>query len=185
MGGEPASRHTAPPRWSPNLRWRRVFPGEEHQPRVLRRWLASLLPECPARDDVTCVASELGANAIRHTASGRGGWFAAEITWYGTMVRVAVADAGAPSGPCLVDDPGSENGRGLIVVRGLSVGSGVCGDHRGRLVWADIPSLDALASSQLRHLHASRVDLLAGIPAPPAGPPAGCPAVPGPGTPSR
>ena len=139
MSGEPAPQRVAPPARSPELRWRRVFPGEERQLGILRRWVASLLPECPARDDVTCVASELGANAIRHTASGRGGWFAAEITWHATVVRVTIADSGAPSGPRLVDDPASENGRGLIVVRGLSVRSGVCGDHRGRLLWADIP----------------------------------------------
>ena len=33
------------------LRWRRAFPGEERQLSLLRRWIASLLPECPARDD--------------------------------------------------------------------------------------------------------------------------------------
>ena len=80
--------------WAPGsgLRWRRVFPGEGSQLGVLRRWLASLLPQCPARDDVTLVASELGTNAIVHTASGRGGWFAVEITWHRAVVRVAVAD---------------------------------------------------------------------------------------------
>jgi hypothetical protein len=35
---------------------------------MLRRWLESVLPDRPARDDVACVATELGSNAIRHTA---------------------------------------------------------------------------------------------------------------------
>lgn len=144
MGGEPVRVPAADADWqprarSPELRWRRVFPGEERQLGLLRRWLGSLLPQCPARDDVTCVVSELAANAIRHTASRRSGWFAVEVTWYGPVVRIAVADSGAPTGPRVVDDPDCENGRGLLVVRGLSVRSGVCGDHRGRLVWADIP----------------------------------------------
>ena len=121
------------------LRWRRVFPGEERQLGVLRRWLASLLPDCPARDDVACVASELGSNAVRHTASGREGWFAVEITFHRSVVRVAVADCGAPAGPRVIDDPAGEHGRGLLVVKGLSARTGVCGDHRGRLVWADVP----------------------------------------------
>ena len=129
--GEPA----AP---GPGLRWRRVFPGEGSQLGVLRRWLASLLPDCPARDDVASVATELGSNALVHTASGRGGSFAAEITWHQAVVRVAVADCGAPGGPRVIDDPAGEHGRGLLVVRGLSVRTGVCGDHRGRLVWADV-----------------------------------------------
>jgi hypothetical protein len=125
------------------LRWRRVFPGEEQQLGVLRRWLALLLPDCPARDDVTYVATELGTNAVRHTASGRGGWFAVEITWHRAVVRVAVADGGAPSGLQVVGDPDDEHGRGLLVVAGLSARTGVCGDHRGRLVWADVPWGDA------------------------------------------
>jgi serine/threonine-protein kinase RsbW len=142
------------------LRWRRVFPGEERQLGVLRRWLALLLPDCPSRDDVTCVATELGTNAVRHTASGRGGWFAAEITWHRAVVRVAVADGGAPGGPQVIGDPDGEHGRGLLVVAGLSARTGVCGDHRGRLVWADVAWDDTgtvePASSRDRHEAAIR-----------------------------
>jgi hypothetical protein len=119
-------------------RWRRVFHGEAGQLPVVRRWVESLLPGCPARDDVTCVVSELGTNAVTHTASGRGGWFAVEIAWYPRVVRVAVTDDGAPDGPRLVDDLAAEHGRGLRVVAGLSVRTGVCGDPRGRMVWADV-----------------------------------------------
>src|ERR1039457_164547 len=121
------------------LRWRRVFPGEERQLGVLRRWLASLLPDCPARDDVTSGATELGSNALVHTASGQGGWFTVEITWHKSAVRVAVADCGAPAGPRVIDNPEGEHGRGLLVVRELSARTGACGDERGRLVWADVP----------------------------------------------
>ncbi len=87
------------------LRWRRVFPGEDRQLGVLRRWLAALLPDGPLRDDVTAIASELAGNAIVHTASGRGGWFAVEITWHHHLVRVAVADCGATGAPRLMEDP--------------------------------------------------------------------------------
>ncbi len=128
----------APPALVPGACWRREFPGEERQLSVLRRWLASLLPPGPARDDVVTVANELGCNAIRHTLSGQGGRFTVEVTWHGAVVRVAVADSGAATGPVEIDDPGSEHGRGLVIVRGLSVRRGACGDHRGRLVWADV-----------------------------------------------
>jgi Histidine kinase-like ATPase domain len=137
------------------MRWRRVFPGEERQLNVLRRWLESLLPDCAARGDVASVATELGTNAIRHTASGQGAWFAVEITWHQLAVRVAVADCGSPAEPRVIDDPGGEHGRGLLLVQGMSVRTGVCGDHRGRLVWADIPWGDtgaaASASAQDRY----------------------------------
>jgi hypothetical protein len=126
-----------PPRY---VLWRqRAFPGEECQLGMLRRWLAAELPECPARADVTCVATELGSNAIRHTASGQCGLFVAGFTWLGAAVRVAVADGGAPSGPRVAKDKEGEQGRGLLVVRGLSARVGVCGGLQGRLVWADVP----------------------------------------------
>jgi anti-sigma regulatory factor (Ser/Thr protein kinase) len=135
---------TDPPRgiWLPASRWRRVFPGEARELMAMRQFLAALLPECPARDDVMSVATELASNALRHTASGRGGRFAAEIVWHASVLHVAVSDDGAPSGPRIVDDPLQENGRGLVLVRGLSQGFGSCGDHHGRLVWADVPWTD-------------------------------------------
>jgi len=140
---ETAGRSTGAPRATgtstPALRWRNVFPGDERQLGTLRRWLAELLPACPARDDVVTVAVELGTNALKFATGGRGGSFAVEITWSGPVVRVAVIDGGAPTGPRLVEDPAGEHGRGLIMVRALSVRTGVVGDERGRLVWAEVP----------------------------------------------
>lgn len=163
---------TEPP--MPPLRWRQVLRGEERQLAVLRRWLTSLLPECSARDDVVAVANELGSNAIRHTASGQGGWFAVEITWYGTVLRVAVADSGSPNEPMVIDDPAGENGRGLLLVRGLSVRTGMSGDHSGRLLWADIawsaPAAAARVIAQdpyeavIREGQAALADRFAGVP---------------------
>ncbi len=140
-GADGRGRDTSNPLTSlePDLRWRRVFAGHEREMSALRQWLTLLLPDCPARDDVLSVATELGTNAICHTASGRGGWFVVEIVWSQLMVRVAVTDDGAPDGPRLIDDPAGEHGRGLVVVAALSARTGVCGDHRGRLVWADVP----------------------------------------------
>ncbi|MDP9850455.1 ATP-binding protein [Streptosporangium lutulentum] len=121
------------------VRWRQVFPGHELQLRQLRRWLTSLLPNCPARDDLLLVAVELGANAIKHTRTGNGGRFAVEITWHGSTVRITVVDDGSSSKPHLVDDPMAEHGRGLQMVRHLSMRTGTAGDDRGRLMWADLP----------------------------------------------
>jgi len=97
---------------------------------------------------VISVATELASNALRHTASGRGGWFAVEITWYRSVVRVAVADGGGPAGPRVIDDAAAEHGRGLLLVRGLSVRTGVTGDQRGRLVWAEIAWDDPNAATR-------------------------------------
>jgi histidine kinase-like protein len=120
------------------LRWRRVFCGEYRQLAILRRWLAALLPDCAARDDVISVATELAANAVGHTASGQSGWFAVEIIWHDGLVRVAVADQGSPTGPEVSADPTADHGRGLVLVRGLSRRTGVLGSPRSRIVWADV-----------------------------------------------
>ena len=120
------------------LRWRQVLRGEERQLGVLRRELVSMLTDCPARDDVISIATELASNAMRHTASGRGGWFAVEVTSYQSVVRVSVTDQGGPAAPRVIDDPSAEHGRGLLLVSGLSVRTGMIGDQRGRLIWADV-----------------------------------------------
>jgi anti-sigma regulatory factor (Ser/Thr protein kinase) len=134
------------------LRWWQVFRGEASEVGAVRRWLASLLPECPARDDVISVATELASNAIMHTASGHHGMFAVEVTWHRAMVRVAVADRGAPAEPRVVEDPDGEAGRGLLLVRGLSVRTGVEGDHQGRTLWAEVswegPDADVVGAAE-------------------------------------
>jgi hypothetical protein len=98
-----------------------------------------LLPRCPRRDDLVTVASELAANAVQHTDSGRGGWFHVEISWLRDCVRVTVADQGAPAGPPLAAAPAEEHGRGLQIVQALSARVGVTGGAGGRTVWAEIP----------------------------------------------
>ena len=125
----------------PENSWQRAFPGQESQLAVMRKWLAGLLPASPQRDDLAVVATELGTNAIRHTASGAGGGqFIVEVTWHSAGARVAVTDGGAPAGPRIITDPLAEYGRGLRVVQGLSALMGVTGNCAGRQVWAEIPS---------------------------------------------
>jgi Histidine kinase-like ATPase domain len=157
------------------LRWRQVLRGEEHQLGEMRRWLSSLLPDCPERADVLSVANELCSNAIQHTASGRSGWFAVEVVWYPSVVQIAVADCGGPGEPHVIDDPNGERGRGLLLVRALSVRTGFVGDQRGRLVWAQIawndpesPTLVASAGpyqAAIRDGEATLARRFAGVPA--------------------
>lgn len=118
---------------------RRAFPGQESQLGVLRAWLGTVMPDCPARHDVACVATELGSNAVRHAATGHGGWFTVEIAQHRHFVRVAVTDRGVPAGPAGHDDPADEHDWGRMIVDGLSARTGSRTDHAGRVAWADIP----------------------------------------------
>src|SRR5260370_14034143 len=156
------------------LRWQRMFPGNERQLAVLRQWLAGLLPQCAAREDVVSVAVELATNAVKFTSSGRGGWFAVEITWSGPVVRVAIADGGGPPGAQLIEDQDAEHGRGLLMVRARSVRTGVSGDQRGRIVWAETSwrgegavepaSFPGGYEAAIRHDQAVLAERFAGVP---------------------
>ena len=84
------------------------------------------------------IAVELGTNAVWHTASGSGGRFVVEVTWWMQITRVAVHDDGCLNSPRVTEDLLCEDGRGLLIVNALSVRMGVGGNAQGRVVWADI-----------------------------------------------
>ena len=50
----------------------RIFGGCPEEVRNVREFVTQAVGGCPVAYDVTLLASELAANAIRHTASGRG-----------------------------------------------------------------------------------------------------------------
>jgi hypothetical protein len=127
------------------MRWCKVFPGQEDQIPCVRTFVSQLLADHPDRADIVMCAAELAANAVRHTASGRDGFFATEVSWTGLTVRVAVADGGAGAAPPLGPDltaAGADSGLGRLAQ--LASRCGTEGDHRGRVVWAQF-----LASTEL------------------------------------
>lgn len=135
LGGQ-----AAPAADEPSASWRRSFRGEARQVSEMRQWLRSLLPECPAQDDVLSVACELATNAVRHTLTGLGGWFGVEVIVRDhETVRVVVADGGGPGTPRIAGETDCEHGRGLRVVRALSADDGYSGGDGGRQVWAEVP----------------------------------------------
>jgi serine/threonine-protein kinase RsbW len=137
--GIPSLRLPGP---APVCRWRR-FAGRSAELKQVRRWLAGLLPAGPACDDVMSIAVELATNAVRHTASGRGGHFLVEVNScdHPGVLRISVTDGGAPqgprwpTGPCPVE----ESGRGMYLVCALASRTGESGDARSRQVWAEVP----------------------------------------------
>jgi hypothetical protein len=87
---------------------------------------------------MACV-SELCANAITHTASGRGGVFTVEVDCpRNGVARVAVTDDGGPSVPAAGRlDLMAEGGRGLAMVAACTTRWGFCEAYPGRTVWAE------------------------------------------------
>jgi anti-sigma regulatory factor (Ser/Thr protein kinase) len=112
-----------------------AYPGTTDQARVVRADLRALLSECPHADDIVLCASELAANAARHSRSGRPG---ATMTVHadirpGDHVLIEVRDDGGFWNP---PPPDTDRAHGLDIVRTLATSWGVSGTDNGRVVWA-------------------------------------------------
>lgn len=107
----------------------------------LRQYVRRTVGDVDGVDDVELVASELAANAIRHSRSGSpGGSFVLQLVDFSDAWHIRVDDQGGPNsvGPGQKDED-DEAGRGLPVVSALARAWGVVGDQNGRAVWAEVP----------------------------------------------
>ena len=111
-----------------------TYPGRAEQVGAARADLRLLLAGCPIADDVVHCASELAANAVRHSQSRlAGGTFIVRTEIYpGDYLWIEVEDEG---GTWLeaARDPGRAHG--LEIVRALASDFGVEGDETSRVVW--------------------------------------------------
>lgn len=124
-----------------------TLPGRADQVRAARRWLAELVAGLPAADDIVLAASELTANAVSHSNSGRtGGTFTVRVIVGADFVRVEVADDGGcwDARPDRADrwhhDADGQCGRGLAIVACLASDWGIDGDESGRTAWCELPA---------------------------------------------
>lgn len=123
----------------PALAWSRAFPGRAEFVGESRRFLAGILGGAAATDDAILCLSELAANAVTHSRSGRpGGQFTVSVAFTdGGRVRVRVEDQGGRW-----DCPprqGGQHGRGLLIVSRLASNWGVTGDGEiNRIVWFEL-----------------------------------------------
>jgi anti-sigma regulatory factor (Ser/Thr protein kinase) len=120
-------------------RWRRVFPGDTSQLAFVRRFVASCLVRPGPAEDAVLLVTELAANAIQHTASGRGGTFEVVVCQHPETAMISVTDGGAPSPPAPeAPSEASLSGRGLAIVRALARDWGHYGGPLGRTVWFEL-----------------------------------------------
>ncbi|MFC4909202.1 ATP-binding protein [Actinomadura gamaensis] len=122
-----------------------TLPGHPRSVRHARRFLRDTLVPAHATDggevldDLTLVVDEFAGNAIRHTASGRGGQVTIALLLGSGAVRVEVTDDGADGRrPEVRDAPEDESGRGLHIVQALAAAWGHRADGHRTTVWADV-----------------------------------------------
>jgi anti-sigma regulatory factor (Ser/Thr protein kinase) len=121
--------------------WERAFPGAADQVRQVRAAVRSLLDRCGAQETVVHLLSELSANAVVHSRSGRaGGEFIVRLQHTpGDCVWGEVEDAGSEEwGGDLAASARERSG--LFIVMALASTCGVIGRPGGRrAVWFCIP----------------------------------------------
>jgi anti-sigma regulatory factor (Ser/Thr protein kinase) len=145
-GGEPPpqppqARHAAGCQVLAVPSWARAFPGTPRQASAARRFAASLLDGSPFRDDAVVVVSELFANAVQHTDSGKpGGLVIVQVSRWLLGVRVAVTDQGSGKRPVIRDAAPrgelAQSGNGLRIVGHLAERLDWHDDASGRTICA-------------------------------------------------
>jgi len=117
----------------------RVFLGSHHEVRNVREFVAQSVDGSPVVDDVILLTSEVAANAVVHTASGKGGTFTVVVQPGDRVVRVEVHDGGSEASPKVRSaDELAGSGRGLGLVEGLATRWGHLGNRNGRVVWFEV-----------------------------------------------
>jgi anti-sigma regulatory factor (Ser/Thr protein kinase) len=117
----------------------RVFLGTPRELRSAREFVAEVVGGCPVADEVILLASEVAANAVLHTASGKDGTFTVVVHPFNEMVRVEVHDGGSETQPDIRSaDDQAVSGRGLGLVELLAARWGHLGDRDGRVVWFEV-----------------------------------------------
>ncbi|MEV4115537.1 ATP-binding protein [Nonomuraea sp. NPDC049695] len=133
------------------------FPG---CPQIIRdvriyaaHWLVMALPEVAddenLLDNLRLLVTELAANAIKHTMSGRWrhGSFQVRL-WLGAgRIRIEVVDQGWWSGPRLRNDSDEVGGRGLQILAAVATKWGVSRRWFGRTVWFELLTQVPIAES--------------------------------------
>lgn len=118
------------------LTFERAYPGTADQPGRIRADLTDIAGECPVRDELVLLASELAANAILHSKSGRPGrtFTVRAVLYPGNYAWVEVIDQG---GAWTAGRPGNEHGRGLAIVATIAGDGnwGFAGDSSSRIAW--------------------------------------------------
>jgi len=120
--------------------WGLTCPGFPEEISRARRWTRDILTNSPHADDAALIVTELGANALVHTASGDDiGTFHVSLAVSALVIAISVTDSGSPTAP-RIKHPGTEatHGRGLGIVTALADNVEIHGDQLGRTITAEL-----------------------------------------------
>ncbi|MFF6828088.1 ATP-binding protein [Streptomyces longwoodensis] len=121
--------------------WGLSCPGFPEEVSRARRWTRDILHGSPLAEDAELIVSELSANAILHTASGReAGSFHLAVAVTPQVVAVSVTDDGGTRTAPKIEpqDQEAEHGRGLGMVSALAHRVVVHDSDHGHTVTAEL-----------------------------------------------
>ncbi|MEU3824706.1 ATP-binding protein [Streptomyces sp. NPDC029080] len=121
--------------------WGLSCPGFPEEVSRARRWTRDILRDSPLAEDAELIVSELSANAILHTASGREhGTFHLAVAVSAQVVAVSVTDDGGTGTAPKVEhqDQDAEHGRGLGMVSVIAHRVVVHDSDQGHTVTAEL-----------------------------------------------
>ncbi|UJA08797.1 ATP-binding protein [Streptomyces collinus] len=121
--------------------WGLSCPGFPEEVSRARRWTRDILRGSPLADDAELIVSELSANAILHTASGREyGSFHLAVAVSAQVVAVSVTDDGGTGTAPKAEhqDQDAEHGRGLGMVSVIAHRVVVHDSDQGHTVTAEL-----------------------------------------------
>ncbi|MGW0632510.1 ATP-binding protein [Streptomyces sp. NPDC002758] len=121
--------------------WGLTCPGFPEEVSRARRWTRDILRGSPLVEDAELIVSELSANAILHTASGReAGSFHLALAVSSQVVALSVMDDGGSGSAPKVEhqDQDAEHGRGLGMVSAIAHRVVVHDSNSGHTVTAEL-----------------------------------------------
>ncbi|OKH95756.1 ATP-binding protein [Streptomyces uncialis] len=121
--------------------WGMSCPGFPEEVSRARRWTRDILRGSPLADDAELIVSELSANAILHTASGKeSGSFHLALAVSPQVVALSVTDDGAIHSAPKVErlEADAEHGRGLGMVSAIAHRVVVHDSQNGHTVTAEL-----------------------------------------------
>ncbi|MET7766778.1 ATP-binding protein [Streptomyces sp. NPDC005393] len=120
--------------------WGLMCPGSREEVTRARRWTRDILSGHACIDDAELIVSELGSNALTHTASGSDfGTFHLTLSLSPQTVAISVSDDGGRPEPRITEaDPYDTHGRGLSIVMALACRVDITGNKHGRTVTAQL-----------------------------------------------
>lgn len=100
---------------------RHRFPGRPDQVAHARAFVLEAAGDCPQLGNAVLLTSELCANAVQHSASGKGGTFEVVIVHGAGSLRIEVRDDGSLLRPRVQDlDSRAEDRRGLAIIAAIA-----------------------------------------------------------------